>query len=240
MRQVLRRSLTFLLPIAVVATGCTTLSDNDAVARVDGVELTRDEFDDRLLELGVGVSDVLPLEPVRDEIGNWINDQLVAEVDVAALYDEGPEASGVACLSAIVVEEEATAGELLAELEAGADFAEVFTTNNLDPSLDATTGAIPCLGPQDIANNIATPFVAVGATMSPDTPLATAPLLDTTGAAFGWVVLAFRTFDQLDDTEVEQVRDLVDVSEAALTADVFVDPRYGTFDADTGTVVGLG
>ena len=240
MRQVLRRSLTFLLPIAVVATGCTTFSDNDAVARVDDAELTRDEFDDRLLELGVGASDVLPLEPVRAEIGNWINDQLVADVDVAALYDEGPEASGVACLSAIVVEEEATAVALLAELEAGAGFAEVFATNNLDASLDSTAGAIPCLGPEDIADNIATPVVAVGATMSPDTPIATAPLLDPTGAAFGWVVLSFRTFDQLDATEVEQITGFVDVSEAAATADVFVDPRYGTFDADTGTVVGLG
>lgn len=240
MRPVLRRSLTFLLPIAVVATGCTTFTDNDAVARVDDVELTRDEFDDRLLELGVGVSDVIPLEPVRDEIGSWINEQLVADVDVAALYDQGPEVSGVVCLSAIVVEQETTADEALAALEGGADFAEVFTADNLDPSLEATTGAIPCLGPEDIANNIATPFVAVGATMGSDTPLAVAPLLDTTGAAFAWVVLSFRSFDELDDTEVDQLSGLVDVSEAAATADVFVDPRYGTFDADTGTVVGLG
>jgi hypothetical protein len=229
-----------LLPFAVAATGCTTFSDNDAVARVGDVELTRDEFDDRLLELGVGVADVLPLEPVRDEIGSWINDQLVADVDVAALYDQGPESSGVVCLSAIVVEEEATAEEALAAIEGGADFAEVFTANNLDTSLDATNGAIPCLGPEDIATNITTPFVAVGATMSPDTPLAIAPLLDTSGAPFGWVVLSFRSFDELDEAEVEQVSGLVDVSEAAATADVFVDPRYGTFDAATGTVVGLG
>lgn len=240
MPQVLRRSLLVLLPLAVLATGCSTFSDSDAVARVDDEELSRTEFDERLAELGVGGSEVIPLEPVRDEIGSWINEQLVADVDVASLYDEGPEASGVVCLRAIVVEEQATAEEALAALEAGTDFAEVFAANNLDASLQATNGAIPCLGPEDIANNIATPFVAVGATMGADTPLALAPLLDTTGAEFGWVVLGFRSFDELDATEAEQVAGSVDVSEAAAAADIFVDPRYGTFDADTGTVVGLG
>lgn len=240
--HVLRRSLTIILPlsIALVATGCTTFSDSDAVARVDDVELTRDEFDERLIALGVGTSDVIPLEPVRDEIGSWINEQLVADVDIAAIYDQGGETSGIACLSAIVVEDEATATAALGELEAGADFTTVFAANNLDESLTPTNGVIPCLGPEDIANNAATPFVAVGAAMSPDEPLAVAPLLDTTGAEFGWVVLSFRSFDELDATETDQLTGLIDVSEAAAAADVMVDPRYGTFDAATGTVVGLG
>lgn len=240
--QVLRRSLTILLPlsIAVVATGCTTFSDSDAVARVDDVELTRDEFDDRLAELGVGADAVVPLDPVRDEIGTWINQQLVADIDVGALYDQGAEVSGVVCLRAIVVEEEATADAALAELADGAAFEDVFNENNLDQSLVATTGAIPCLGPEDIENNIGTPFVATGATMGPDTPLAKAELLDTAGGVFGWVVLSFRPYAELDEADVEQLAGLVDVSEAAAAADVYVDPRYGTFDRDTGTVVGLG
>lgn len=242
MRQVLRRSLTILLPlsIALVASGCTTFSDNDAVARVGDVELTRDDFDERLIELGVGAADVVPLEPVRDEIGTWINEQLVADIDLGALYDQGAAASGVVCLSAIVVEEEATADAALLQLTDGAAFADVFTENNLDESLEPTTGAIPCLGPQDIADNAATPFVAAGAALGPDTPFAAAPLLDTAGGVFGWVVLSFRSFDELDATEVDGLAGLVDVSGAAGDADVYVDPRYGTFDRDTGTVVGLG
>jgi hypothetical protein len=240
--RVLRRSLTILLPlsIAIVATGCTTFSDNDAVARVDDIELTRDEFDDRLTELGVGTADVVPLDPVRDEIGTWINQQLVADIDIGALYDQGTAVSGVVCLRAIVVEEEATADAALAQLTDGAAFADVFTENNLDQSLEPTNGAIPCLGPQDIADNAATPFVATSAEMGPDTPLATAPLLDTAGGVFGWVVLSFRSFDELDPAEVEGLAGLVDVSDAAGDADVYVDPRFGTFDRDTGTVVGLG
>ena len=241
-RQVLRRSLTILLPlsIALVATGCTTFSDNDAVARVNDVELTRDDFDERLIELGVGTTDVVPLEPVRDEIGVWIYEQLVADVDVGALYARGAAVSGVVCLRAIVVEDEATADAALAELTDGAAFASVFTANNLDQSLEPTTGAIPCLGPQDIADNADTPFVATSATMGPDTPLAAAPLLDTAGGEFGWVVLSFQSFEDLDAPEVAALASLVDVSDAAGDADVYVDPRYGTFDRDTGTVVGLG
>ena len=241
--QVLRRSLTILLPlsIALVATGCTTFSDSDAVARVGDVELTRDEFDATLTELGVTGDDVVPLDPVRAEITRWINEQLVADLDVAALYDEGPASSGVACISAIVVEEEATADAALTDLEGGTDFVDVFTANNVDPSLVATNGDIPCLSPDDIANNAAsTPFVAVAATMSPDEPFATAPLLDTTGAEFAWVVLSFRSFEALADTEVEQLVGVIDVSAAAADTDIHVDARYGTFDPETGTVVGLG
>lgn len=242
MRQVLRRSLTILLPlsIAIVATGCTTFSDNDAVARVDDVELTRDEFDDRLTELGVGTADVVPLDPVRDEIGTWINEQLVTDIDIGALYDQGAAVSGVVCLRAMVVAEEATADAALAQLTGGEAFADVFTENNLDQNLQPTSGAVPCLGPQDIADNVGTPFVATSATMGPDTPIATAPLVDATGGVVGWVVLAFRSFDELDPAEVEDLAGLVDVSDAARDADVYVDPRFGTFDRDTGTVVGLG
>ena len=182
----------------------------------------------------------MPLEPVRAEIGTWINQQLVADIDVGALYDQGAAASGVVCLRAIVVEEEANADAALTQLTDGAAFADVFAETNIDQSLDATTGAIPCLGPEDIADNIATPFVATAATMGPDTPFTKSELLDTAGGVFGWVVLSFRSFDELDATEVEGLAGLVDVSDAADDADVYVDPRYGTFDRATGTVVGLG
>lgn len=242
-RKVLRRSLTMLLPlsIAVVATGCTTFSDSDAVARVGEVELTRDEFDATLAELGVTGDDVVPLDPVRAEITRWINEQLVADIDVAALYDAGAPSSGVACVSAIVVEDQATADDALSELDGGADFVEVFSANNVDQSLVATDGDIPCLSPEDIVNNAAsTPFVAVAATMSPDEPHAVAPLLDTTGEEFAWVVLSFRSFDDLAETEVEQLAGVIDVSAAAADTDIHVDARYGTFDPETGTVVGLG
>ena len=41
------------LTLAAVTAGCSTFSDSDVVARVNDVELTNDEFDARLTELGV-------------------------------------------------------------------------------------------------------------------------------------------------------------------------------------------
>ena len=246
MPQVLRRSptilATILLPatVAVLVSGCATFSDSDAVARVDDVSLTSDEFDARLLELGVTADDVVLLEPVRAEIGNWINQQLAAGVDVAAIYDEGPATSGVVCIKAIVVADEATAGGVLADLDGGTPFADAFTENNLDQSLAATGGAVQCLGPQDIELNTTQPFVVAAAGLTPDEPAATAPLFDQTGAEVGWVVLAFRPSDELEADEVDQLAGLVDLTDAAADADVYVDPRFGTFDPETGTVVGLG
>jgi hypothetical protein len=241
-RRVLRRSLTILLPVtlAVLATGCGAVSQRNTVASVDGTELSDDEFEARLLELGADPDSVVPLEPVREEIGAWINEQLAAGVDLAALYDEGPATSGVTCFNAIVVEQQETADDLVAELEGGADFATVFAANNLDQSLAETGGAVPCLGPEEITQNAGTPFVDAGASLSPDEPLATAPLLDTTGAEFGWVVLELRSFADLTEDEVARLPELLDLSDAAAGADVHVDPRYGTFDAETGTVVALG
>ena len=39
--------------------------------------------------------------------------------------------------------------------------------------------------------------------------------------------------------DAEQVTSLIDVTEFTADADVFVDSRYGTFDAATATVVSL-
>ena len=45
-------------------------------------------------------------------------------------------------------------------------------------------------------------------------------------------MLGFRPWDELDSTETDQVAGLIDVADAAADADVYVDSRYGTFDAD--------
>ena len=52
-------------------------------------------------------------------------------------------------------------------------------------------------------------------------------------------MLVFRPFADLDSVDAEQVTGLIDVTESTADADVYVDSRYGTFDAATGTVVSL-
>ena len=56
MRRVPRRALA-PLALMLLTAGCTTFSDNDAVARVGNVELSRAELDDQLAELGLEATD---------------------------------------------------------------------------------------------------------------------------------------------------------------------------------------
>ncbi|MBG7604014.1 MAG: hypothetical protein IZT58_05155 [Actinobacteria bacterium] len=106
-----RRMILLPLALAAVSTGCGTFSDNNAIARVNDTELSQDEFELQLSDLGVTDQDVVPLEPARAEITRWIQSALVDEDQIAALYDAGPATSRVACIQAIVVEDSTAADE---------------------------------------------------------------------------------------------------------------------------------
>ena len=237
-----RRSLLLLLPLsfAALTAGCSTFSDSNVVARVNDVELTQDAFDARLTELGVGSGDVVQMEPVRAELTRWIQQQLVPDDQIAAMYDAGPAEAGVVCVRAIVVADQATADATIGQLESGTDFDAAFQQGNLDQSLVATNGAIPCISSTDLAGNAGTPFIDLATTLSSDNVYGDAPILDSTGAEVAWVVLGFRSWDLLESADADQVAGLIDVSDAAASADVFVASRYGTFDSATATVVSLG
>lgn len=227
------------LTLAAVTAGCSTLSDSDVVARVNDVELTGDEFDARLIELGVTGAEVVPLEPVRAELTRWIQQQLVPADEIAAIYDAGAAEAGVVCVSAIVVTDQEAADVALDDIESGTDFIEVFQRDNLDQSLLETNGSIPCISAADLDGSAGTPFIDAAATLSADNPTGTAMLLDDAGAEIAWVVLVFRPWAELDSVDAEQVTALIDITDLAADADVYVDSRYGTFDTATGTVVSL-
>lgn len=238
---VLRRSLTLLLPVALafVAAGCSTFSDNDAVARVGDVELSQDDFEQQLVDLGVTDGDVVPLDPVRGEITRWIQDQLVDDSMIAELYGAGPSTSGVVCIAAIVVEDETIADDAVAQLDGGASFDEVYAAVNIDPTLDADGGALPCIGSADLDASAGIPLIDTATQLSDAAPNAVAPLLDDAGSPLAFAVISFRPFDELTETDLADVAASMDVSDQLVDADVYVDPRYGTFDTETAQVVGL-
>lgn len=238
-RQVLRRSLLILLPLAAVATGCSTFSDSDAVARVDDVELSRDEFDARLVELGATDDLVVPLDPVRAEITRWIQSQLIPDDVIAEIYAAGAGEAGIVCVNAIVVEDGDVADEVIADLESGTPYLDVFASNNIDDSLTADNGGIPCLTSQDLADAADIPFMAEIAMLSGDHPTSAAPIIGVDGSEIAWVVLSFRPFEELDVADADRIAGEIDVTERATDADIFVDSRYGVFDAERGEVVGL-
>ena len=249
MPQVNRR-FSLVLSVAAIAaltTGCATFSDSSNVARVGDATLTDADFQTQLTELGAPADQLLPAEAVRAQITTWIQEQVAAEDtagvsadEAAERYDDGIESSGTVCVNGIVVEERDTATRLAEELTGGADFASLFAAENLDPSLGDSGGDVGCITSDQINEAGDVEFVRVAATLSADNPTDISPLLDEQGNEFAWVVLSFRSFDELTPTDAAAVATAIDSAERLATVDVFVDPRYGTFDAATGQVVPLG
>ena len=249
MRRVNRR-LSLVLSVAAVAAltaGCSTFSDSSNVARVGDVSLTDTDFQAQLTELGAPSDQLLPADTVRAQITTWIQEQVAADdsagVDAdeaAARYDAGIESSGTICISGIVVETEDTANRVADELVAGADFAELLAAENLDPSLGDAGGDIGCITSDQLAQAADVEFVQVAAGLSAEDPVAVSQLFDNQGNEFAWVVLAFRPFAELSAADADAVTAAIDSAVKLADADVFVDPRYGTFDAATGQVVALG
>jgi len=248
-RRVNRRVLLALsvTAVAALATGCTTFSDSSNVARVDDATLTNDDFQAQLVELGAPADQLLPAEAIRAQITTWIQEQVTADDtagvsadEAAERYDAGLESSGTICINGIVVEQQDSAAAVADELANGADFAELLETENLDPSLGDAGGDVGCITSDQIAEAGDVEFVQAAASLSADNPIDIAPLFDQQGNQFAWVVLEFRTFDELSPTDIDTVTAGIDSAARLANADVYVDPRYGTFDATTGQVVPLG
>ncbi len=249
MRRVNRRLLLVLSVAATAAlsAGCTTFSDSNNVARVGDVTLTNDDFQAQLTALGAPSDQLLPADAIRAEITTWIQEQVAGDdsagVDAdeaAAIYDEGIASSDTVCINGIVVDTEDTAERVADELTAGADFAELLATENLDPSLGDAGGNVGCVTGDQVAEASTLEFVQVAATLSADNPFAVAPLVDTEGNEIAWAVLAFRPFDDLTPADAAAITATIDSANRLAAADVYVDPRYGTFDPATGQVVALG
>jgi hypothetical protein len=231
--------------VAALTAGCSTFSDNGNVARVGDATLTSDDFQAQLTELGAPSDQLLNAEAVRAQITTWIQEQVAADdsaaVDAdeaAARYDAGIDSGGTICISGIVVETEDTANRVADELAAGADFDELFAAENLQPSLGEDGGNIGCITSDVVLEEPDVEFIQVAAGLSAESPVSTARTPE--GIEFGWIVLAFRPFAELTPAEADAVITAIDAAARLADADVFVDPRYGTFDATTGQVVALG
>ena len=247
-RRVIRRKLAIALPLAAVfLAGCSTFSDSDNVARVGDAELSSDDFQATLSSLGAPDDQPLPGDAVRAQITTWIQEQFAAEDapgigadEAAETYDAGIDSSGVSCISGIVVADEETAIRVADDLAGGADFAELLAAENLDPSLGDVGGEIGCITSDQAAQAADVEFVQLALTLNADQPRGAAPLFDPTGAPLGWVVIVFRPFAELSATDADVVTSTIDAAIRAENADVYVDPRYGTWDPTTGQVVALG
>lgn len=185
------------------------------------------------------------LEPLRMyALGNEIIGPAV-EDDAAALYDVSAAESGVLCPRLIVVETEDDALDVVAELEAGADFAQLATERSIDPASAANGGITADPNDPSGAECLST------ASMSPDAPVGAAALSLTPGSwsapvsapidqqgTTGWFVVTARPYEEVS-AEVGQFLGGQVIGQYIDDIEVDVDPMYGRWDAEQFAVVSL-
>ncbi len=243
-RAVKRRPSIALLVVVVAAlsAGCTTFSDNDAAARVGDVEFTHDELVAELEELGATTDQVAQADIARGQISAWVAEQVTAAADpalAADAYAQGLLASGSICLDILAVATQADADAAVTDLTDGTPFADLFASANIEPSLAESNGRIGCLPLTELALDAGNPLVDSITEVNAASPYATAflPGDAAAGAADLYVVSRFIPFDELGPEDIAIVAGALPAD--ALGLDIYVDPRLGTYDAATATVIPL-
>jgi PPIC-type PPIASE domain len=165
--------------------------------------------------------------------------RVAAAADAEAGYEASPADLGVMCVRHIVVEDEEAATEVLAELDDGADFAELAAERSIEQSAAQTGGALanpqtgePCLTIAEAEASFDPAFVAGARDAIPGQP--TEPV----ESSFGWHVILARPFDEVEESVVA-IHGSQLFADYLAEANIHVDPRYGRWDAESGQVVGL-
>jgi hypothetical protein len=153
-----------------------------------------------------------------------------SDEELLAVYDAGTEESGIVCGAHILVATEAEAQAILDRLEGGADFAELAASESTDTASGANGGNLQCALSNTFEDTYVPEFVEAALAAEIGEPIGPVQ------SEFGYHVIVLRSSDQVDPAELAAL--YTDQSarfqRAAAAVDVFVDPRYGVFNAITG------
>lgn len=158
-------------------------------------------------------------------------------------YAIDPGSTGFLCLRHILVDTEAEALDVIAELDAGADFAELARERSTEEVAATTGGALAdrdaaCVPTSQYAQAFDPVFTAA-AHATPGTTLS-APV----ETAFGWHVIMHRPWDEIGG-EIVAAHAADATGQHRLDArlagdDIRVDPRYGRWNPATNRVEPIG
>lgn len=225
-----------VLPFACIAalSGCATFTQDDVVASYDDNRLERDEFDARYERLaGAPVDGRLQGDAARSVITNWIFEQVLDEAGVVDRYEEGPEASGILCVSLVRPVDLGEAEGYLERLEGGEAWTDLLASDFPDVPANGDVSCVPTVSLGPLAPQVA------GMTL--DNPYAVF-LFDDLSVA----VLRMRATAEVDPLEIAGIVQTIDpesiegIGEQFESAEIAVDPRFGQFDIDAGGVIPLG
>ncbi len=162
----------------------------------------------------------------------------VTDADVQAYYDANQSQFTQNCASHILVDDEATATDLKAQLDAGADFATLAQENSTDTGSGAQGGDLGCQAPGTFVPEFETAIdeATVG------------EVTDPVETEFGFHLIlvnskGVQAFEDVEDQIRTQLETPADdplntfLADALANADVEVNPRYGSWDPETQTVV---
>ncbi len=162
---------------------------------------------------------------------------------VESMYRDEPATTGMLCLRHILVESEAEADQVIAELEAGYDFAVLAAQRSIEPSASETGGALvspdsPCITTNQYITGFDPDFTR-GAFTAPAERWS-----DPVESAFGWHVILNRPWSEVGSALTEALTGPLAPSlmlDGLLNSSaVNVDPRYGSWDPATGRIQPVG
>lgn len=152
-----------------------------------------------------------------------------------AEYERGPVDSSIICPSYIIVDSAELAGDIFAQLADGTTtFVEAAAANSIDAATAATGGVIPCGDSRDFVDQFQGAPELVTAAFEADIGEVTEPL----GVAEVYVLFRLRPWEELAPGELDPVLTSVPTRFDFLARqyDVYVDPRFGSFDGSLGLV----
>ncbi len=217
-----------------------TDADRDAArseieAQLQSQQIPVESVDAELLEFTVESSATTSVlrKLVAEEVAADDEDR---EGRIQALFDElAPQRP--LCLDIIVSESEADAQAALARVEGGEDFGAVAAEVSADPNTAAAEGYAGCATPEQASQAFGGDY----------TDVAVGDLFGPTAQNDVWVIVRIgsTTGPELEQMRPELEQQLAAEDDQAVTtrlaelvteAKVTVDPRYGTWDPETGTI----
>ena len=223
------------LVAALSFSSCSTFDHSDVAATVDGHELTRDQLDTL-----VGADSTA--ESTRAAISAWIRLVVIEgngyasvptssadlQQRVAATAYATPAESGLACVSAIVTADEATATAAAQAIAGGMSFNDAFLTYNQSQQLISSGGVIldPDTGLDCAALQGFDPYIDSIASLQPG------EISDVVALPTSFIIFGLRPWEEVSP---ESQSLFLVAAEPADTAgvDISIASRFGTWNPAT-------
>jgi hypothetical protein len=156
----------------------------------------------------------------------------ISPEQVRAAYELGHEASMVICVSHILTATLESALTAQAELAAGRSFEDVAAEYSVDQATAVNGGALPCGSTLQFTQAYVGEFAEAALSATIGVPTEPVP------TAFGYHIIRLDPYTDLRAAEINNVylSDGMRFQRAARAASVYVDPRYGSFDPQSGVM----